>query len=152
MTRGSRKTSLLWLFLIFLGLGLTSFGGPVALFSIASYLGAVSQFTPNSAAGAIFAVVAIFLPGFLVLIGTIPFWDALRKHAAAQGVMRGINAAVVGLLAAALYDPVWTGAVFSISDVLIAAFGFTALVVWHFPALSVVVLTAGAHVVLVQAG
>ncbi|MFX8809265.1 chromate transporter, partial [Acinetobacter baumannii] len=84
------------------------------LFTIAAYLGAVAQ--PGSpvaggVTGAVVALGAIFLPGLLLVTGMLPFWQALRRRPLAQAAMRGANAAVVGVLAAALYQPVWTGAV-----------------------------------------
>ena len=79
---------------------------PGPLFTFAAYLGAAAGIPPGGVAGAALALVAIFLPGLLCLMGTLPFWHALRARPAAQAAMRGINAAVVGLLAAALYNPV----------------------------------------------
>ena len=84
---------------------------PGPLFTFAAYLGAVVEPTPHGVAGAALGLVGIFLPGILILLGTLPFWDMFRKRAGAQAVMRGVNAAVVGLLGAALYNPVWTSAV-----------------------------------------
>ncbi len=73
--------------------------------------------------GAAFALVAIFLPGLLILAGTLPFWDRFRARADAQAVMRGVNAAVVGLLAAALYDPLWKNSILDWSDLALALAG-----------------------------
>ena len=84
---------------------------PGPLFTFAAYLGAVLRSGPGGVLGAISPLLAIFLPGFLLLLGVLPFWHALRARPAAQAAMQGANAAVVGLLGAALYDPVWTGAV-----------------------------------------
>jgi chromate transporter len=81
---------------------------PGPLFTFAAYLGAVAGSGPHGVAGAALGLVGVFLPGILVLIGALPFWDALRVRPHAQAVMRGINAAVVGLLGAALYSIVWT--------------------------------------------
>jgi len=78
---------------------------PGPLFTFAAYLGAVARPWPNGLAGAALSLVAIFLPGVLVLVGTLPFWDAFRRRTGAQAIMRGVNAAVVGLLGAALYNP-----------------------------------------------
>jgi chromate transporter len=102
---------------------------PGPLFTIAAYLGAILKPGPNGAAGALLALAAIFLPGLLLLIGALPFWSALRARPWAQGAMRGANAAVVGVLGAALYSPVWTSAVRSPADFLVAAAAFTALTV-----------------------
>ncbi len=81
---------------------------PGPLFTFAAYLGAVMGPRPNGLAGAVVALVAIFLPSFLTIVGALPFWDALRGRSSFQAALRGINAAVVGLLLAALYQPVWT--------------------------------------------
>jgi chromate transporter len=88
---------------------------------------------PHGVAGAALGLVGIFLPGMLILIGTLPFWDTLRTRASAQTAMRGINAAVVGLLGAALYNPVWTGSVGTPGDVAIAFIGFILLALWRLP-------------------
>ena len=84
------------------------------------------------------ALAAIFLPGLLLVAGALPFWDAFRRRPSAQAAMRGTNAAVVGILAAALYNPVWTSAVTGSQDFAIAAIGFVLLVVWRWPPLAVV--------------
>jgi len=83
-----------------------------------------------------------FLPGILLLVGALPFWDALRARPMAQAAMRGVNAAVVGLLGAALYDPVWISAVQQPADFALGLLGFVLLVVWRAPPLLVVVLGA----------
>lgn len=126
---------------------------PGPLFTFAAYLGAVGAPWPNGAAGAAIAIVAIFLPGLLLAYGMLPFWDALRRQPKAQAAMRGANAAVVGILGAALYDPVWTGAVLSAPDFLLALAGFLLLTVWRAPPWTVVVLlaAAGATAGLLQA-
>ncbi|MCB1425300.1 MAG: chromate transporter, partial [Notoacmeibacter sp.] len=89
---------------------------PGPLFTFAAYLGAVASPAPSGVAGAAIALAAIFLPGFLLLLGMLPFWDRFRAMPAAQAAMRGANAAVVGILAAALHDPVWTSAILSPGD------------------------------------
>jgi chromate transporter len=117
---------------------------PGPLFSFAAYLGAVMGPAPNGIAGAALALVAIFLPGVLLVAGALPFWDAFRRRPAAQAAMRGTNAAVVGVLGAALYNPVWTGAVADPMDFAIVAVGFALLTVWRLAPLTVVVaMTAG---------
>jgi len=121
---------------------------PGPLFTFAAYLGAVAHATPNGLTGAIVGLVGIFLPGILVLIGTLPFWDALRTRLGVQAAMRGINAAVVGILAAALYDPVWTSSVKTSGDFAIALIGFVLVVAWRAPPLVVVVTGALGGVVL----
>src|SRR3546814_4313241 len=83
--------------------------------------------------GAVICLVAIFLPGLLLAVGALPFWDAFRSRPAAQAAMRGANAAVVGLLGAALYDPVWTSAILGPYDFALALGGFVLLTVWKAP-------------------
>jgi chromate transporter len=92
--------------------------------------------------GAALGLIGIFLPGVLILLGTLPFWDTLRKRAGAQAMMRGVNAAVVGLLGAALYNPVWTTSVYTPGDFGIALVGFVLLTVWRAPPLLIVVVSA----------
>jgi chromate transporter len=123
---------------------------PGPLFTFAAYLGAGAS-PVGGVAGAVIALLAIFLPGVLVLMGTLPFWNQLRARPDAQAAMRGINAAVVGLLGAALYNPVWTSAVQSPADFAIAATGFVLLVVWQAPPLLVVLVSAAAGIALTVA-
>ena len=111
-------------------------------FSFAAYLGGVKGPPPEGLAGAATALVAIFLPGILLVYGMLPFWDAMRTRAAAQAAMRGSNAAVVGILGAALYNPVWTSAVLTPRDFALALAGFLLLAVWKMPSWTVVVLLA----------
>ena len=115
---------------------------PGPLFTFAAYLGAVVRPPPNGLAGAALGLIAIFLPGVLILMGTLPFWDAFRKRARAQAMMRGVNAAVVGLLGAALYNPVWTSSVRTPGDFGIALVGFVLLTVWRAPPILVVIISA----------
>jgi chromate transporter len=115
---------------------------PGPLFTFSAYLGAVMKPAPHGLAGAALSLVAIFLPGLLILVGTLPFWDAFRRRAGAQAMMRGVNAAVVGLLGAALYDPVWTSAVHARGDFAVALVGFVLLTVWRMPPLVVVAASA----------
>lgn len=121
---------------------------PGPLFTFAAYLGAVMEPQPNGAAGASIALIAIFLPGLLLVYGMLPFWDTLRVRSTAQAAMRGTNAAVVGILGAALYDPVWTGAVHSQRDFALVFAGFLLLTVWKMPPWIVVVLLAASGTVL----
>lgn len=100
---------------------------PGPLFAFASYLGAASSIASSPAGGAALATAAIFLPGLLLVYGMLPFWDRWRLHPRAQYAMRGANAAVVGILGAALVDPVWTAAVFDARDVALALAGFLLL-------------------------
>jgi len=115
---------------------------PGPLFTFAAYLGAVVGPSPHGIVGAALGLFGIFLPGILILLGTLPFWDSFRKRADAQAVMRGVNAAVVGLLGAALYNPVWTSSVKSPGDFGIALLGFVLLTVWRTPPLLIVVISA----------
>jgi chromate transporter len=117
---------------------------PGPLFTFAAYLGSVSAMPPNGAAGALISLVAVFLPGMLLLVGALPFWSAMRNWPSAQAAMRGANAAVVGLLAAALYDPVFTSAVVMPLDFALALAGFVALVAWKIPPWIVVLALAAA--------
>lgn len=121
---------------------------PGPLFSFAAYLGAVVRPSAFGAPGAALGIVGIFLPGMLLLIGALPFWQAFRSRANAQAAIRGINAAVVGLLGAALYSPVWTSSVRNSQDVCVALIGFVLLTVWRAPPLLVVIIGAAAGMAL----
>jgi len=122
---------------------------PGPLFTFAAYLGAVVQPTPHGVAGAALGLIGIFLPGMLILVGTLPFWDILRSRTGAQAAMRGINAAVVGLLGAALYRPVWTSSIITTADLSVALIGFVLLTAWRVPPLWVVILAALAGMLMV---
>ena len=115
---------------------------PGPLFTFAAYLGAVVGPSPHGLAGAALGLIGIFLPGVLILIGTLSFWGTLRQRTAAQAMMRGVNAAVVGLLGAALYNPVWTSSVKTPGDFGIALVGFVLLTVWRAPPILVVIISA----------
>ena len=115
---------------------------PGPLFTFAAYLGAMAIASPHRIAGAALGLIGIFLPGVLVLLGTLPFWDLFRRRVGAQAIMRGVNAAVVGLLGAALYDPLWISSIKSSGDFALALAGFVLLTVWRVPPLLVVVLGA----------
>lgn len=115
---------------------------PGPLFTFAAYLGAVMGPAPNGWAGAALCLVAMFLPAFLLVIGPLPFWDDLRRQPWAQSALRGVNAAVVGLLLAALYDPVWTAGITSAADFALASAAFLLLFMWKTPPWLVVVLSA----------
>ncbi|MDQ0134896.1 chromate transporter [Neorhizobium galegae] len=106
---------------------------PGPLFTFAAYLGAVMGPAPNGILGAAICLAAIFVPGFLLLLGALPFWNGFRKQPMAQASMRGANAAVVGILGAALYNPVWTSAIVGAHDFALALTGFLLLVVWKAP-------------------
>lgn len=115
---------------------------PGPLFSFAAYLGAVVQPAPHGLAGAALGLIAIFLPGMLILTGALPFWQTIRQRAGAQSALRGVNAAVVGLLGAALYDPIWTNSVRAPGDFGLALVGFVLLTAWRAPPLLVVAVSA----------
>jgi chromate transporter len=115
---------------------------PGPLFTFAAYLGAVMHQPPNGIAGAAIALVAIFLPTFLMVVGALPFLSALRARAGFQAALRGINAAVVGVLLAALYHPVWTSAIKASADLALALVAFALLAWWSVPAWLVVLIAA----------
>jgi len=115
---------------------------PGPLFTFSAYLGAMVTPQPHGIAGAALGLLGIFLPGILILIGTLPFWNAFRSRAGAQAAMRGVNAAVVGVLGAALYNPVWTSSVKAPGDFAVALVGFVLLTAWRAPPLVVVLVSA----------
>ena len=116
---------------------------PGPLFSFAAYLGALQSQAPSGVAGAAIALAAIYLPSGLLVVGTLPYWNLLRRQQRVQQLLRGVNAGVVGLLAAAFYDPVLLSGIPSSGSAVIAALAFAALSVWRLPAWAVV-LAAGA--------
>ncbi|MGB5570920.1 MAG: chromate efflux transporter [Sedimenticolaceae bacterium] len=125
---------------------------PGPLFTFAAYLGTVSTPAPNGWAGAALCLVAIFAPSFLLVIGALPFWDGLRRLRRVRKALLGVNAAVVGLLLAALYDPVWTSGILSARDFALAMAAYTLLVFWKVPPWLVVILTPiGSWAALVMA-
>ncbi|MHB2205728.1 chromate efflux transporter [Methylobacterium sp. CM6257] len=121
---------------------------PGPLFTFAAYLGAVAGPAPHGLAGSAIALVAIFLPGVLLVYGMLPYWDAFRTRPLAQAAMRGTNAAVVGILGSALYNPVWASAVGNPRDFAVAVLAFVLLTVGRVPPWIVVALTAVGGVVL----
>ena len=114
---------------------------PGPLFTFSAYLGILVGM-PSGWAGGLFALAAIFLPSFLLVIGVAPFWDRLRSWSSFGAALRGINAAVVGLLLAALYDPVWTSAIHGPYDFGLALVALGLLAIWKWPPWLVVVLSA----------
>lgn len=108
---------------------------PGPLFTFAAYLGTMAMGVP----GAIVATIAVFLPAFLLIAGALPFWNSLRKSPRVQGALVGINAAVVGILLAALYDPLWTTAIVKPADFALASILFVMLVFWKAPPWIVVI-------------
>jgi chromate transporter len=119
---------------------------PGPLFTFSAYLGAISEQSPNGVGGAAIALVAIYLPSFLVLGGVLPFWSSIRRHARVQAALIGVSAAVVGVLAAAFWDPILTTSVDGVGDVAfaLALLGLLRVV----PVWVVVLLAAGAGGVL----
>lgn len=113
---------------------------PGPLLSFSAYLGAISKIPPNGWAGALLCLFAIYLPSFLLLIGLLPFWEKIRRHHWMKPVMQGINAAVVGLLFAALYNPVWTNSIHNFKDFSFALVAFLLLGILKWPAWLVVLV------------
>lgn len=121
---------------------------PGPLFTFAAYLGAAMGPEPNGWAGAALCLIAMFLPSFLLVLGPLPFWEEIRKQPAAQAALRGVNAAVVGLLLAALYNPVWTAGITSGRDFVLAIAAFLLLFMWRTPPWLVVILSAAGGALL----
>ncbi|HEX7929220.1 MAG TPA: chromate efflux transporter, partial [bacterium] len=119
---------------------------PGPLFTFAAYLGTVIA-VPNGAwptgwLGGLIALVAIFAPAFLLVVGALPFWEALRHRHGIQSALRGVNAAVVGVLLAALYQPIWTSAIHRPADFALGLAAFLLLMFWRVPPWLVVLLCA----------
>jgi chromate transporter len=121
---------------------------PGPLFTFAAFLGAVLQVEPSGVAGAAVGLAGIFLPGFLLLVGVLPFWDALRARRTVRSVMRGANAAVVGILAAALYNPIFVTAVTGAPQFALALVCFVLLVAVRLPPWAVVIAGAAGGLVI----
>lgn len=121
---------------------LTGYGAaqavPGPLFTFAAYIGAVI----NGWWGGLFATLAIFLPAFLLILGTLPFWDALRRNLKVKGALMGVNASVVGILLSALYHPIWTSSIQGASDFALAAILFSMLAYWKLPPWAIVLTGA----------
>ncbi|UVI30640.1 chromate transporter [Paenibacillus spongiae] len=111
---------------------------PGPLFTFAGYLGAMM----GGVSGAVLATAAIFLPAFLLIVGALPFWNSWRRSAKVQGALAGINAAVVGILLAALYDPLWTTAILAPADFALVSILFAMLVFWKLPPWVIVITGA----------
>jgi chromate transporter len=122
---------------------------PGPLFTFAAYLGAMMGPLGGGLFGATLALVMIFLPGMLLLVAVLPHWSRFRRWDSAQALMRGANAAVVGILGAALYQPVWTSAILGPREFALALTGFLLLSVWKLPAWAVVVILAGGGVLII---
>ena len=115
---------------------------PGPLFTFAAYLGTVMSPQPHGWIGGMLCLAAIYLPSFLLLMGALPFWETLRAQASVQSVLKGVNASVVGLLLAALYDPLWTSAILSVKDFALALICFGLLAVWKVPPWVIVIFSA----------
>jgi chromate transporter len=121
---------------------------PGPLFTFSAYLGTVMGPPPHGWAGGLFCLAAIFLPAFFLAIGPLPFWNWLRTHPAMRSVLKGVNAAVVGLLLAALYNPVWTSAIHGAADFAIAVVAVLLLGPWKVPPWLVVIGGAAAAAIV----
>jgi chromate transporter len=115
---------------------------PGPLFTFAAYLGTVGETAPNGWAGGLICLLAVFVPSFLLVAGALPFWEGLRHRSGVRRALMGVNAAVVGLLLAALYDPVWTSAIHRPADLALGLAALAALAVWKVPPWAVVIATA----------
>lgn len=131
---------------------LTGYGAaqavPGPLFTLAAFLGMISTAGPGGIPGALIALAGIFLPGFLLLLGVLPFWNTLRTRAWAQAMISGANAAVVGILATALYSPVFTTAITGPGPFGLALICFVLLIAWRLPPWVVVIVGAAGGVLL----
>jgi chromate transporter len=121
---------------------------PGPLFTFSAYLGTVMGPQPNGWAGALLCLSAMFLPSFLLVVGALPFWEQLRRKPSARAALQGVNAAVVGLLLAALYQPVWTAGITNPKDFALAVVAFLLLFMWQTPPWLVVLFSAGAGALL----
>jgi len=117
---------------------------PGPMFTFSSFIGTVM----SGVSGAVVATIAMFLPSFFLLVGVLPFWDQLRKVKRVRAALLGVNAAVVGLLLAALYDPIWTSAIYSAKDVAVSLAAFTLLYFWKVPAWLVVIVTVIGNIII----
>jgi len=135
---------------------LTGYGAaqavPGPMFSVAAFLGERLDHGQGGALGAVISLIAIFLPGLLLIAGVLPFWNRLAAHTGIARSMAGVNAVVVGLLASALYDPLWVSAVLEPADFAIALTGFVLLVVRRTPALAAVAFCVVARLLFTAIG
>ena len=125
---------------------------PGPLFTFSAYLGTAMTPAPNGWIGGLICLIGIYVPSFLLLIGILPFWEGLRRQIAVQNALKGVNAAVVGLLLAAFYNPVWTSGIQGSRDFGIGLVAFLLLVFWRVPPWLVVILGAVATATLAVAG
>jgi chromate transporter len=112
---------------------------PGPLFTFAAFLGASMNLAPSGWTGGVICLLAIFAPAFLLIMGVLPFWECLRRSSRTQAALAGVNAAVVGLLLAALYQPVWTSAIVQAQDFGLALVALVALMFWKLPPWLVVI-------------
>ena len=112
---------------------------PGPLFTFSAFLGSSMNQAPNGWLGGMVCLLAIFAPSFLLVMGALPFWESLRQNLRTRAALSGVNAAVVGLLLAALYQPVWTSAIFEAKDFGLALIALVALIFWKLPAWLVVI-------------
>ena len=116
---------------------------PGPLFTFAAFLGASMNDAPNGWLGGMIALVAIFLPSFLLVLGVLPFWEQLRCHSRTKAALMSVNAAVVGLLLAAFYQPIWINTILNATDFSLALIAFVALMYWKLPVWFVVITCGG---------
>lgn len=121
-------------------------------FTFAAFLGAASGPAPNGWSGALLCLLAIFLPSFLLVAGALPFWERLRHERRVRATLAGVNAAVVGLLLAALYQPLWTEGILRPTDFALLLFALLALLAWKTPPWQVVLACAVAGGLIATAG
>jgi len=121
---------------------------PGPLFTFAAFLGAKASVGPGGVPGALVALIAIFLPGLSLMYGVLPFWDRLQSRGLARAALSGVNAAVVGILGAALYQPIWTSTILSPMDAALALLAFAALAAARLPVFLVVAIAAVVGVAL----
>jgi chromate transporter len=115
---------------------------PGPLFTFAAYLGTVMRPAPSGILGGLLCLAAIFLPAFLLVVAALPYWETLRHRPGARAALNGVNAAVVGILLTALYDPIWVAAIHARGDFALALAAFALLVFWKMPPMAVVALSA----------
>jgi chromate transporter len=125
---------------------------PGPLFTFSAYLGAAQANSPNGLVGGLLCLLAIFLPSFLLVVGILPFWDGLRRNRRVRSALLGVNAAVVGLLMGAFYDPVWSSGILSAGDFVLALAAFALLTVCRVPPWAVVAATGAGAALISQAG
>jgi chromate transporter len=116
---------------------------PGPLFTFSAFLGASTNGTVSGWLGGVLCLLAIFTPSFLLIAGALPYWDHLRRNHRTQAALRGVNAAVVGLLLAALYQPVWRSAIYEVQDFVLALIALVALMFWKLPPWLVVMASGG---------